>query len=96
MLVTTLSIPADVVVRDRMAPGDSLERREKHWVLIAFLLVGLVSLSVVHGVILRVISSCRSREPMSDREASLPYPKVKPGVTLEQTELWLAICIHNV
>lgn len=60
-----------MVVRDRMAPGDNLERRLKQDVLMG-VLEELVSVSGVQGLILRTISSWRRREPMSERVASLP------------------------
>lgn len=73
-------MPALVVVRERMAPGDNFDNLLKHPVLIGSL---TSFVSGVQGVIFLVISAWFSREPMLERDAPLPYPNVKPGVTLK-------------
>ena len=92
-------MPALVVVLERMAPGDSFDSRLKQPTLIAFEDAFAVSFleSAVHGVIFLVIWSCLRRAPMLEREASGPYPKVKPGVTLgkgKESELKI-LCIAS-
>lgn len=76
-----------MVVRERIAPGDNLDNLLKQPVLIAFSLVPLFSASGVHGVIFLTISSCLNRAPMLERDAPLPYPNVRPGVTLQVESL---------